>query len=351
MRPVLLLCFILPGFLCTQQACSRGACYPPVGDLLIGRTQHLRASSTCGLTRPETYCTQYGEWQMKCCKCDSRLPHNYNSHRVENVASSSGPVRWWQSQKDVNPVSLQLDLDRRFQLQDIMMDFKGPMPAGMLIERSSDFGKTWHVYQYLAADCRSAFPRVRQGQPQSWQDPRCQSLPQRPHAHQDGGRVQLNVMDLASGIPATQSQKIQELGGITNLRVNFTRLAPVPQRGHYPPSAYYAVSQLRLRGSCFCHGHADRCAPEPGAPTGPSTAVQVHDACVCQHNTAGSNCERCAPFYNNRPWRPADDQDPHECQSMTEWGSSPSGLRDLSWDTERMESLLFKFSLNCAPAI
>lgn len=35
---------------------------------------------------------------MKCCKCDSRLPHNYNSHRVENVASSSGPTRWWQSQ-------------------------------------------------------------------------------------------------------------------------------------------------------------------------------------------------------------------------------------------------------------
>lgn len=38
------------------------------------------------------------QWQMKCCKCDSRLPHNYNSHRVENVASSSGPNHWWQSQ-------------------------------------------------------------------------------------------------------------------------------------------------------------------------------------------------------------------------------------------------------------
>ncbi|XP_016062951.1 PREDICTED: laminin subunit beta-3 [Miniopterus natalensis] len=314
MRPVLLLCFVLPSLLCAQQTCSRGACYPPVGDLLIGRTRYLRASSTCGLTRPETYCTQYGEWQMKCCKCDSRLPHNYNSHRVENVASSSGPTRWWQSQNDVNPVSLQLDLDRRFQLQDIMMDFKGPMPAGMLIERSPDFGKTWHVYQYLAADCKSTFPRVRQGYPQSWQDARCWSLPQRTNGHLDGGRVQLNVMDLASGIPATQSQKIQELGGITNLRVNFTRLAPVPQRGYLPPSAYYAVSQLRLRGSCFCHGHADRCAPDPGAPAGPSTPVQVHGVCVCQHNTAGPNCERCAPFYNNQPWRPADDQDPHECQ-------------------------------------
>uniref|UniRef100_A0A8C0NQ95 Laminin subunit beta-3 n=1 Tax=Canis lupus familiaris TaxID=9615 RepID=A0A8C0NQ95_CANLF len=314
MRPLLLLCLVWPSFLCAQQACSRGACYPPVGDLLIGRTRFLRASSTCGLTKPETYCTQYGEWQMKCCKCDSRLPHSYNSHRVENVVSSSGPMRWWQSQNDVNPVSLQLDLDRRFQLQDILMDFKGPMPAGMLIERSSDFGNTWQVYQYLAADCASAFPRVRQGQPQSWQDVRCQSLPQRPNGRPEGGKVQLHIMDLASGIPATQSQKIRELGEITNLRVNFTRLAPVPQRGYHPPSAYYAVSQLRLQGRCLCHGHADRCAPQPGAPAGPSTTVQVHDVCVCQHNTAGPNCERCAPFYNNQPWRPADDQDPHECQ-------------------------------------
>lgn len=63
------------------------------------------------------------------------------------------------------------------------------MPAGLLIERSSDFGKTWRVYQYLAADCTSAFPRVRQGQPQSWQDARCQPLPQRPDGRLDGAKV------------------------------------------------------------------------------------------------------------------------------------------------------------------
>lgn len=63
------------------------------------------------------------------------------------------------------------------------------MPAGLLIERSSDFGKTWRVYQYLAADCTLAFPRVRQGQPQSWQDIRCQPLPQRPNGHLNGGKV------------------------------------------------------------------------------------------------------------------------------------------------------------------
>ncbi|XP_027272363.1 laminin subunit beta-3 [Cricetulus griseus] len=314
MTALLLLWLALPGLLHAQQDCSRGACYPPVGDLLIGRTQLLRASSTCGMTKPETYCTQYGEWQMKCCKCDSRLPHNYNSHRVENVAPSSGPMRWWQSQNDVNPVSLQLDLDKRMQLQDIMMDFKSPMPAGMLIERSSDFGKTWRVYQYLATDCASTFPQVHQGQPKNWQDVRCQPLPQKPNGRLTGGKIQLNLMDLASGIPASQSRKIQELGDITNLRVNFTKLAPVPRRGAYPPSAYFAVSQLRLHGSCFCHGHANRCAPSPGGPTGRTTAVQVQNVCICQHNTAGPNCERCAPFYNNRPWGPAEGQDAHECQ-------------------------------------
>ncbi|XP_068930867.1 laminin subunit beta-3 isoform X1 [Petaurus breviceps papuanus] len=313
MWPLLIL-IALPGLLHAQQACSRGACYPPVGDLLVGRARFLKASSTCGMTKPETYCTPYGEWKMKCCKCDSRLPHGYNSHRVENVVSSSGPTRWWQSQNDVSPVSLQLDLDRKFQLQDITLDLQGPLPAGMLIEHSPDFGKTWKVYQYVAPNCATTFPQLRQGHPQNWQDVRCQPLSTQHTGPNRGGKVHLNLLDLASGIQATQSQKIHELGEITNLRVNFTKLAPVPQRGYHPPSAYFAVSQLRLQGSCLCHGHADRCAPLPGTPVDPSARVQVHDVCVCQHNTAGPNCDRCAPFYNNRPWRPADDQNPHECQ-------------------------------------
>uniref|UniRef100_A0A5F8GB26 Laminin subunit beta 3 n=1 Tax=Monodelphis domestica TaxID=13616 RepID=A0A5F8GB26_MONDO len=60
MWPLLML-MALPGLLHAQQACSRGACYPPVGDLLVGRTRFLKASSTCGITKPETYCTPYGE--------------------------------------------------------------------------------------------------------------------------------------------------------------------------------------------------------------------------------------------------------------------------------------------------
>lgn len=56
------------------------------------------------------------------------------------------------------------------------LTLQSPLPAAMLIERSTDFGKTWEVYQYLASDCATAFPRVPRGSPESWQDARCQAL-------------------------------------------------------------------------------------------------------------------------------------------------------------------------------
>ncbi|XP_075377879.1 laminin subunit beta-3 isoform X5 [Mycteria americana] len=309
-----------PRLLGAQRACSQGACYPPAGDLLLGRAHHLRASSTCGLTKPETYCTPHGEWSMRCCRCDSRLPHAYNGHRVENVLSSAGHSRWWQSQNGIERVSLQLDLDQTFQLGSILLHFRSPLPVGMLIERSTDFGKTWEVYRYLASDCAAAFPHIPRGSPESWQDARCQALQGHP-LH--GGKVKFSVQDLGSTITTSYSQTIDKLGQFTNLRINFTRLPHIVRQGYRSPSSFYAVTEMQVLGSCFCHGHADRCAPSGDLHAAVSTE-QVHGHCVCQHNTAGPNCDRCATLYNDRPWAPAEDNDPHECQRCNCNGHSTS---------------------------
>ncbi|NXG63298.1 LAMB3 protein, partial [Hemiprocne comata] len=301
-----------PWLLDAQTACPQGACYPPAGDILLGRAHLLRASSTCGLTKPETYCTPHREWSMKCCRCDSRLPHVYNGHRVENVLSSAGHSRWWQSQNGIEHVSLQLDLDQTFQLSSILLHFRSPLPAAMLLERSTDFGKTWQVYQYLASDCAAAFPHVPWGSPESWQDPRCQALQESP-VH--SGTVKFSIQDLASTITTSYSQTVDKLGQFTNLRINFTELLHIPRQGYHSPSTFYAVTEMRVLGSCFCHGHADRCASS-GDLHGVVTLSlqQVPGHCLCQHNTAGPHCGHCAALYNDWPWAPAEDNDPHECQ-------------------------------------
>ncbi|KTF88876.1 hypothetical protein cypCar_00027704 [Cyprinus carpio] len=36
-----------------------------------------------------------------------------------------------------------------------------------------------------------------------------------------------------------------------------------------------------------------------------SSGAQVSGKCVCTHHTAGEHCERCAPLYNDQPWRAA----------------------------------------------
>nr|XP_020636311.1 laminin subunit beta-3 [Pogona vitticeps]XP_020636312.1 laminin subunit beta-3 [Pogona vitticeps]XP_020636313.1 laminin subunit beta-3 [Pogona vitticeps] len=309
---IFLLLLASPQFLAAQNTCSHGACYPPVRDLLIGRIHHLKASSTCGLVQPETYCTPYGQWQMKCCRCDSRTPRSFNSHRVENVLSSTGPMRWWQSQNDVNPVSLQLDLDKKFQLDSILLDFRSPLPVGMVIERSTDFGKTWKVYQYLSTDCARSFPRIARGLPQTWQDVRCQDMQTQHRPPQNGGKIEFNPIGLASGMTMPQSQKINNLAEFTNLRINFTELSHLPLHGYHLPSAFYALTEMQVRGTCFCHGHADRCAAHGAGSEESNTMIQ--GKCVCQHNTAGPNCERCADFYNDQPWRPAEDDSRNECR-------------------------------------
>ncbi|KAM6311047.1 laminin subunit beta-3 [Podargus strigoides] len=309
-----------PRLLAAQGACSHGACYPPAGDLLPGRAHLLRASSTCGITRPETYCTPHGQWSMRCCRCDSRLPHAYSGHRVGNVLSSAGPSRWWQSQSGIERVSVQLDLDQTFQLSSILLHFKSPLPAAMLIERSTDFGRTWEVYQYLASDCATAFPHVPRGSPESWQDARCQALQGSPPLH--GGKVKFSVQDLASTITTSHSQAVGRLGPFTNLRINFTELPHIPRQGYRSPSTFYALTEMQVLGSCFCHGHADRCAPADELRAAVSTGVHGH--CVCQHNTAGPSCDRCAALYNARPWAPAEDGDPHECQRCDCNGHSAS---------------------------
>ncbi|NWZ79321.1 LAMB1 protein, partial [Poecile atricapillus] len=296
---------------------------------------------------------------------------------IENVIYLSSPHdqrTWWQSENGVEHVSIRLDLEGEFHFTHLIMKFKTFRPAAMLVERSADFGRTWKVYRYFAYNCSKLFPGIPNhpsglvdevlcDQRYSEIEPSSHGEVRGDRAVQSGARglggmgspipsfsqVIFKVLDPSIPVADPYSPDIQNLLRVTNLRVNLTKLHTLgdnllDSRREVLHKYYYAVDELVLRGSCFCHGHAAHCAPAPGAPTpsvpgmvrhthtstarcpvGPSSHTELGAPpgpwalCLraphagaelralgavcdgCQHNTMGRHCHLCKPFYYRHP--------------------------------------------------
>lgn len=294
--------------------CENDVCYPGYGNILIGRESQLSATSTCGLKGPERYCES-----EVCTECDSDplfREDKYKYHGIENVIKWNGSDTsdrsgfWWQSEKGVEEVTIQLDLESEMIITNILMIFRSRRPAEMVIERSRNFARSWYPYQYYSSDCSRSFPNVREGDRVSLTDVTCISKYSK-NMNESGG-LMFRVLPYGYSDAESSSGEMFNLLAATNLRIRFLKFGGENVTQESKESQFYSLSTLYIRASCSCFGHGNQCVPSEDEEV---IQGKVYSKCNCVHNTEGPNCEMCKPSHTNVMWKPADINHHNPCQS------------------------------------
>ncbi|XP_027397919.1 netrin-4 isoform X5 [Bos indicus] len=267
----------LSGVAGVSSRCEK-ACNPRMGNLALGRK--LWTDTTCGQNATELYCfysenTDLTCQQPKCDKCNAAQPHL--AHLPAAMADSSFryPRTWWQSAEDVHREKIQLDLEAEFYFTHLIMVFKSPRPAAMVLDRSQDFGKTWKPYKYFATNCSATFGLeddvVKKGAI-------CTSRYSNPFPC-TGGEVHGKCI-CKHNTAGTHCQ----------------HCAPLYNDRPWEAADGKTGSPNECR-TCKCNGHADACHFDINVweASGNRSGGVCND---CQHNTEGQHCQRCKPgFY------------------------------------------------------
>lgn len=147
-----------------ESRCSGRACNPRMGNLALGRV--LGTQSVCGSNFSEPYCfyKQTAAPRIretcsaaKCGKCNSAVPSQAHPPSAMSDSSFRYPDTWWQSAEGAKEETLQLDLETEFLFTHLILVFRSPRPAAMVLERSQDHGHTWKTLRYFARDCEEVF--------------------------------------------------------------------------------------------------------------------------------------------------------------------------------------------------
>ncbi|KAH8009578.1 hypothetical protein HPB51_018271 [Rhipicephalus microplus] len=257
-------------------------------------------------------------------------------------------VTCWMSepfQQPLHNVSLVLSLGKKYELTYVSLQFCGAKPDSLAIFKSTDHGRSWQPFQFYSSQCRKMYGRPNRAliTKANEQEPLC-SDPQSSTEQLSGARIAFSTLEgRPSAYEFDSSPVLQEWVTATDVKVVFNRLTnwalsePTDNETLVPvrdASYYYAVSDFAVGGRCKCNGHGSRC-------------VQNRDgqlACECKHNTAGRDCEKCKPFYYDRPWGRATAHDAHECvlPQCDHPHKQPAGVslaRMPAWIAEKSEAV------------
>lgn len=324
-------------------------CMSDFVNVAFGST--IEASSTCGAVTAEKFCNIDGTCQT----CDVTDPSkSYTAAALSDIHNLNN-VTCWRSEprpttntnfgsfeNSPDNVTLTLSFGKKFELTYVSLLFcpSAVKPDSMAIYKSADYGKSWLPFQFYSSQCKKLYgrPAKQQITKMNEQEPRC--LDHNRFANDgmsgvQGSRIAFSTLD---GRPSAGdfdgSAILQDWVTATDIRVIFHRLqgplASLSMKSKSSKSEMssketttmspksllaagtgtYALSDFSVGGRCKCNGHASRCVKNADGQLD----------CECRHNTAGRDCEKCKPFYFDRPWARATVRDANECKGeLRKW--------------------------------
>ncbi|OXB69100.1 hypothetical protein ASZ78_009576 [Callipepla squamata] len=235
-------------------------CMPVFENAAFGRVP--LATNTCG-SPPEDYCLQMGarDASQLCQRCDAADPLLHHNASSLTDFHSQEESTWWQS-------------------QSMAFGIQHPNSVNITLHLGSP-GATLSGNGRLRGWDKDISPTSVQPCPGGYGERR--------------------------GSWAHSPHPLQEWVTVTDLLISLNRLNTFGDDIFKDPkvlqSYYYAISDFSVGGRCKCNGHASECVPDE--------AGQL--VCVCQHNTAGTDCQHCQPFYQDRPWARGTAEAANEC--------------------------------------
>lgn len=302
-------------------ACYDGAgrpqrCLPEFENAAFGRL--AEASHTCGRP-PEDFCPHLGAQGgagAPCQRCDAADPQRHHNASYLTDFHSQDDSTWWQSPSMAfgvqypTSVNITLRLGKAYEITYVRLKFHTSRPESFAIYKRSRAGGPWEPYQFYSASCGKTYGRPDGHYLRPGQDERVAFCTSEfsDISPLSGGNVAFSTLEgRPSAYNFEESPALQEWVTSTDLLISLDRLNTFGDDIFKDPkvlqSYYYAVSDFSVGGRCKCNGHASACGPD----------AEGRLVCRCQHNTTGADCERCLPFFQDRPWARGTAEAANEC--------------------------------------
>ena len=218
--------------------------------------------------------------------------------------------------KDYSEVNITIDLQQPFHVAYVTIKYAmSPRAKTWVLEKSLD-GVNWEPWQYFARTqnaCQDKFGvftsvRLTDSTPICTQE-YTDFVPAK-----NGEVIVSLINDRPSMIDPSESfassKELQEFVRARYVRIRLLEVNTLLSHLMSPqPDAtakqryFYSIKKIEVGGRCVCNGHANRCHQSLG-----------EFKCDCQHNTEGTNCERCKPNYVQKKWKPGMPDNDNVCE-------------------------------------